>query len=81
MQSACPKKVPIAEKIIQLSERSLVKYLKALNLEITLDYKTSILACLMHELLSIKDQRVACLKPFNLTCFTGSFRILHPLAY
>ena len=43
-----------------------------MNLETTLDYKTSILACLMHELLSIKDQRVACLQPFDSACQTGS---------
>ena len=43
-----------------------------MNLETTLDYKTSILACLMHELLSIKDQRVACLQPFDSACHTES---------
>ena len=44
----------------------------AANLDTTIDYKTSILPCLMHEIRSIKDQRVAYLKPLKLACFTGS---------
>ena len=41
----------------------------AANLDTTIDYKTSILAYLMHE---IKDQGIAYLKPLNSACFTGS---------
>ena len=48
----------------------------AANLDTTTDYKTSILACLMDEIRSIKDQRVAYLKPLFFFFHGINFRIL-----
>ena len=72
MQMSVRKKCQLPKILTDYPDSRSYSTYTAANLDTTIDYKTSILACLMHEIRSIKDQRVAYLKPLNSTYFMGS---------